>query len=72
MTGYVMAFGRCCGCDLPMTFHPNKVPSLRVNGEREPVCRACMDALNADLEQNGLPPHAIDPEAYKACAEHDL
>ena len=40
MTGYVTGYGDCIVCARPFTFNPVRVPSITVNGEREPICLA--------------------------------
>jgi len=49
-----------------------RVPSVRVNGAREPVCLACMAKVNAQRQQEGQAPWYIHPDAYEACAEDEL
>jgi hypothetical protein len=41
MTGYVLAYGACIHCGTMMTFNPHYVPSIRVQGTKEPLCRGC-------------------------------
>ncbi len=73
MTGFVQAFGACIACKRAFAFNPLKVPSTTaVTGTREPVCPACMDAINAKRVRLGLPPFEIAPDAYDAAAEEDL
>lgn len=64
---FMSAIGPCICCGRPFSFNPEKVPSTRaITGTREPVCRSCMDALNAKREAAGLPPFPILPDAYTA------
>ncbi len=72
MTEYVTVYGFCCGCGSLISFHPNKVPSIRVNGTKEPVCRNCIEAANAQRVAEGGEPFVIDPDAYEACPAHEL
>ena len=65
--GYMLVAGECFGCKQPFTFSPDLVPSVRVNGRREPICRACVDRVNPRRKANGLPeirplPGAYDPQ----------
>lgn len=39
--GYLFVVGECIACKGFITFNPNLVPSLRINGVREPLCEAC-------------------------------
>ena len=64
MAGYAFAMGACLRCGQPFTFNPVRVPSIRVNGQREPLCRACVDALNAERVKLGLERWVIPDDAY--------
>ena len=72
--GFMFMVGECFGCKRLFTFHPNKVPSIRVNengypdpaGKREPVCRNCVEAANRIRAKTGLPLIPILDEAYGA------
>lgn len=70
--GYAIVMGNCYACGQFMRFNPVRVPSIRVSGVREPVCRACIERANPLREQNGLDPIAIHPDAYEACEESEL
>lgn len=72
MTGYVFMTGRCVGCGRLFTFNPNKVPSVRVNGSREPICGNCVAAANPIRKEKGLEPITVLPGAYEPCEEHEL
>lgn len=63
--GYMFATGSCCSCGRLFTFSPNLVPSARVNGVREPICRDCIEQANPKRVENGLPPITILPGAYE-------
>ena len=69
--GYVFALGRCISCGRHFTFHPERVPSLVVNGVREPVCRACVERVNPIRRANGLPEIVPLPGAYAPGRETD-
>ena len=76
---YATVFSPCVNCGRLFGYNPRRVPSIPVNGVKEPVCRPCIDAENArrraamiasgiDLEL--LPdPH---PEAYEPIHESEL
>lgn len=70
--GFALCTGSCAACHRLFMFNPVRVPSVRVNGEREPVCRACMDAANAERKSRGLEPFPIADDAYEAVDESEL
>ena len=70
--GYALCFGYCAACRKVFGFNPTKVPSIRVAGNREPICQECMDRLNQHLVAKGGQPIAILPGAYEACDEFEL
>jgi hypothetical protein len=72
MSGWVLAFGSCCSCRRPFSFNPNKVPSVRIDGERRPVCEDCIDRANAQRRVQGLAPHVPHPAAYEPVSEEEL
>jgi hypothetical protein len=73
MTGYVLAWGPCLCCRAVFAFNPHRVPSSSaVTGEREPVCRPCMEMGNRMRVERGMAPHPIHPEAYEALPEEEL
>lgn len=66
---YMMVMGHCYACGLPFTFSPTKVPSIPAHltktGEKEPVCRACVERANPERIKKGLAPISILPGAYE-------
>lgn len=60
---YVM--GACYGCKRPFYFNADLVPSLRVNGHREPFCQSCIDAANPARIAKKLPPIVPVEGAYE-------
>jgi len=63
---FVMVHGRCVSCSAIISFNPDFVPSIRVTGEREPLCRACHARWNEiHRTSKGLPSIKIDPRAYE-------
>ena len=72
MSGYAMMFAPCLGCKQTFGFNPHLVPSWRVNGVREPVCRNCVEAANSRRVKNGDTPHPIMPGAYEPIREEEL
>lgn len=67
----VWILGTCIGCKRPFTFSPSRVPSVRVNGEREPICRDCVERVNPRRIANGLDPIVPLPGAYDPDPEFD-
>ena len=70
--GYAMVIGHCASCESVMGFNPHRVPSVRVHGVREPVCRACIERANPERIKNGLEPFSIPDGAYEAIDEGEL
>lgn len=66
MSGYMFCMGSCINCKRTITFNPNKVPSIRVAGEREPLCEACFAKWNEiHRTSKGLDPVPLHPDAYE-------
>jgi hypothetical protein len=61
--------GVCYACGVTFTFSPSLVPSLPANltrtGEKEPVCRDCIERANPQRIARGLEPIVILPGAYE-------
>ena len=56
-----------------MNFNPVRVPSLMVNGRREPICEACFNRWNEiHRTSKGLAPQLLAPDAYRECDEYEL
>ena len=70
--GYVMVFGLCCSCDKLIGFNPNKVPSVRIMGEKRPICRECVERVNTKRRVMKMPQIEIDPEAYESANEDEI
>jgi hypothetical protein len=62
----MQAYGECVGCRRLFAFNPDLVPSIRVNGTREPICQTCVDRVNPQRIANGLQPIVPLPGAYEA------
>jgi len=63
--GYMFVIGNCI-CGAMMTFNPNTVPSVRIDGVRHAVCRVCIKRANPRRIENGLDPVVIAADAYEA------
>jgi len=59
-----MAFMYVLRCGRRFTFNAERVPSITVNGAREPFCRACVDEVNPRRVAAGLDPIIPLPGAY--------
>lgn len=70
--GFVLCTSPCAGCFRIFSYNPMRVPSIRINGSREPICRLCVERVNPVREKNGLPPIVFAPDAYEACDESEL
>jgi len=71
--GWVLAHGYCYACGAVFGFNPHSVPSLTSpGGSREPICEACIEALNAKRRRAGLSPHSVLADAYEPIPEQEL
>lgn len=70
--GYVFCLGTCANCGKTFSFNPVRVPSVRINGTREPICRSCIEGANPVRKANGLAEIEIMPDAYEACEESEI
>lgn len=67
--GWMTCFGSCIVCDQPFSFNPHAVPSVRVNGEREPICQNCIAAINIKRKLLHVAEIKVAEDAYKAVEE---
>lgn len=66
MNGYMLAHGYCIACGRPITYNPNHVPSLRIDGVRHAICRHCHREWNRfHRVEKGLPEVPLHPLAYE-------
>ena len=70
--GYFAAVSPCASCGQIFSFHPNKVPSVVVDGVRRPICHDCVLRANPIRKERGLPEINILPGAYDAAEESEL
>ena len=62
---FMQCIGSCFACSKVITFDPHKVPSLTIDGIREPICSSCHARWNEiHRTSKGLEPIALDPNAY--------
>ena len=66
---WAIMYGVCCACKRMISFNPNAVPSLMVNGKREPLCKGCAERWNQLHPENARP---IRPDAYEPIPEEEL
>jgi hypothetical protein len=64
--GYMTLIAPCILCGEMFGCNPDLVPSIRVNGQREPVCGGCMKSINQLRRNKGVEPLAIHPLAYES------
>jgi hypothetical protein len=70
--GFAFCTSPCICCGRVFSYNPVKVPSMSVNGQREPVCAHCIATANPVRIANGLDPIVPLPDAYEACDESEL
>ena len=63
--GYMTAIGACYGCKRVFSFNAERVPSIIVDGVREPICRFCVARANVKRKEIGNEPIVILPGAYE-------
>ncbi len=63
---YMIALMPCVCCQQMFSANPDKVPSVRVNGIREGVCKACMDRANTVRKEIGMAELTYAADAYEA------
>jgi hypothetical protein len=64
MSGFAIVTSACVNCGRVFGFNPHKVPSVNVNGTREPVCEPCLKVWNTHRVAAGLPAIPALPGAY--------
>ena len=62
---YIFVMGSCIACGQPFFFNPDRVPSIVLNGQREPVCRDCVERANPLRKTKGLEAIRILRGAYQ-------
>ena len=69
--GYVICMATCWCCKHPFACNDHKVPSLRIDGVKQPLCRLCVETANTRRLALGQPPHFIHPDAYNPRREDE-
>lgn len=63
---YMFVVAPCVFCGATITCNPTHVPSVKVDGKREPMCKACHTEANEVRVEKGLEPWPEPhPEAYE-------
>ncbi len=63
---YMFLIAECVACGATFTCNPELVPSIRVGGKREPICRVCHARWNEiHRTSQGLAPEEARPGAYE-------
>ena len=70
--GYALCHSACIGCNRIFSYNPMRVPSVTVNGSREPICRDCVERANPQRIAKGLEPIVPRPDAYDPIDESEL
>lgn len=60
--GYVLAFGKCWGCQRIFGFNPHRVPRTTLG---DVMCEDCMRRVNREREKKGQAPLPVHPDAYE-------
>ena len=56
---------------MTISYNPNRVPSVSVDGSRAPICVDCVEALNEIRAGNGLGPLVPMSGAYEPSDDGD-
>ena len=62
---FMYALGPCIACKTLFHFNPELVPSVTIEGVKEPICRNCVDRINPKRIANKLEPIVPLPGAYE-------
>ena len=70
--GVALAMSPCFGCKRIFAYNPMHVPSIRIGGERQPICLDCVHRCNPARVKQGLAPIIPHKDAYEPCNEEEL
>ena len=62
----------CYACGCLISYEPHRVPSVRIDGVREPICRACAARANPERVARDLDPIQVLLGAYDPIEEGEL
>jgi hypothetical protein len=57
--------GVCIVCTNVFSFNPRYVPSVKLEGVNQPICRQCVEDLNLRRSLQGVNKVVISPHAYE-------
>jgi hypothetical protein len=70
--GYMFCMSECAACRKMISYNPEFVPSLRLNGVKEAICEGCFVRWNTiHRTDKGLPAVPLHPQAYAPASEAD-
>jgi hypothetical protein len=69
---FVSMTSACVRCGRLFFYNPLRVPSVVVNGQREPLCRPCVEWANRERAAKGLATWPIHHDAYEAVDEQEI
>lgn len=73
MGSFAIVFCDCAACGRHIQANPKRCPSIRIEGERQPICKACFDRWNEiHRTSKGLDPVPLHPDAYRPIDEREL
>ena len=70
--GYAIVTGTCFGCQTFFGYNPHRVPSIRIDGVRQAICRNCAGIVQENQRRDNLPVTELHPEAYEPIHESEL
>jgi len=69
---YALMNSECLGCGAVFSYNPKRVPSLPIDGVRQPICKTCIEVANRERIEKGDEPHAIHPDAYAPVSAEEI
>ena len=68
----VYVFAPCAACRKVFACSPTRVPSVVIDGMRQPICADCVALANPQRIANGLEPIHVLPGAYEPDDESEV
>lgn len=62
---WMQVLGNCYACGVLFSFNAEWVPSIPVDGVRQPVCKDCIARANRIRRANGQESIWVHPDAYE-------
>ena len=69
---YALMLAQCPVCKNGFACNPLRVPSLRINGEKEGICKDCFEFRQQYREANDLPRETYAADAYSPVNAEEL